>query len=277
MQLAWCTDIHLDHASTEARQELVDQIKSTSTEYVLVGGDISSGAQIISDLKWLSEELKRKQICFVLGNHDYYGSSLNQVWDEVGGLVRERSNLVWLDRSPIIEVDSETALVGSGLWCDWRAGNYRSSSVWLNDYRLISELKANSFGPFGSRELLKDTLREVAERHLSVLRGQLEMVLGLGYSRILILTHVPPFWEGSFGPGGQVQNAEWAPHFVCAKAGEEIREMAKLHPGVEFRVLSGHTHFGGEVQISDNVRVVNGSAEYQYPVLQDVDWEGLWR
>jgi 3',5'-cyclic-AMP phosphodiesterase len=44
----------------------------------------------------------------------------------------------------------------------------------------------------------------------------------------------------------------------------------QAHPKSNLLVLCGHTHGGGELHVTDNLRVLTGGAEYGKPAIQRV-------
>ncbi len=271
-ELCWATDIHLDHAEMHDPKRVlyfVERVFERPTNVVLLGGDIANGTNIVRHLRFLSESWQDKQIYFVLGNHDYYGSSIDEVWCQVSNLLPDCSNLHWLDRSGVIKLSDKTALVGSGLWCDWEAGNKKKSSVWLNDYRLIEELIFDG-APYNMQAMvyLEKKIKFYAKYHTKQLIRDFQDAIKQGFKNVIVLTHVPPFHEASYY-NGRIQDDEWAVHFVCRMAGEQLKSEAEKHPDIKVTVLCGHTHGYGEADILPNLHVVNGAARYKYPAPQD--------
>jgi len=279
MKLAWFTDMHLDHITRDPLGQFdgrfnLDKADSVSVfckkivkqynpDAIMIGGDISNAELILDHLNLLSLSFGKK-VYFVLGNHDYYGSSLDNVDERVKAFVKGKRKLTWLDAANPIKLTENTALVGSSLWTDGKAGNWRTSNVWLNDYGMIADLRSSPY----------DTAR--LEKKLEYHAGQLTRVLVKKlkralkkYNNIIMLTHVAPFWEGSFFDG-KVQDDNWAPHFVCTVAGEQIREVMEKYPDKHLTIYSGHTHGSGEKQIADNIFVKNGRATYGKLELQEV-------
>src|SRR5580658_1327279 len=70
--------------------------------------------------------------------------------------------------------------------------------------------------------------------------------------------------QGSVLPGlsNGMASDDYLPFFSCNAAGDAILEAARSHPRCQIRVLCGHTHGGGEVQVVENLRVVTGAADF---------------
>ena len=280
MELCWATDIHLNCATAAKKAYFAKKVNERDAKHVLIGGDISEAHHLESHLRWLSKELNDKQIHFVLGNHDYYASGFAERWVEMKTLCTELDNLTYLDQSGPIKLTEQTALIGSGLWCDWRAGDWTRSNVWLADYQLIADF-IPLWGGEGTNQAtdipnkpigyytapLHKKVQQVAQLHAEQLALHLTMAIKDGYKKVVALTHVPPFWKASFHKG-KISGPDWAVHFVSEVAGEMLSQVMAEHPSVDLTVLCGHTHSKGKVDILPNLHVVNGGAAYKRPVPQ---------
>lgn len=269
MRLIWCTDIHLDHCPDISM--FINDVLMMQPDRVLVTGDISNATQIENHLTVMAEQLNIP-IDFVLGNHDYYGVSpyfpakMHVTRKKVNEVVNRFSNLNWLETSGPIQLTDNAALIGSSLWCDWKVGLKDKSTVWLNDYLLISDL----FGYPNSnsdRNKIKRKIRDLAKQFTVQLMNDFQKAIDQGYKKIIIGTHVPPFHEASFYDG-KVSDDNWAPHFVCKTAGDEIYQAAKNNPDVDITLLYGHTHGMGKKDILSNLHAINGEAIYRHPKPQ---------
>ncbi len=78
MRLAWIADPHLDFLRGPAAREFCRLIAESRPDAMLVGGDIGQALPLGAYLDLLEDQLRRP-IYFVLGNHDFYGSSVARV------------------------------------------------------------------------------------------------------------------------------------------------------------------------------------------------------
>lgn len=260
-RLAWSTDLHFD-ACVRAHFNLYkDLLKAFEPDAVLIGGDISNGVGSLDYLKSLSEDIPRP-FYFVFGNHDYYYGSIRTIRKEAEQLHSRYPHLHYLTDGGVISLTKETALIGHDGWADGRAGDFLSSDVMLNDYFHIDELKKltheerlkklNSFGDEAAKYLEKQ-LRKALKTH----------------QRVILLTHVPPFEESCLY-GGVPADKDWSPHFVCKAGGEAIETVMKEHPDRSLLVLCGHSHWGQDINILPNLRVVTGHSELGLPNVQSL-------
>jgi len=265
MRLACATDLHLDHLGPEGRESFSTALHAARCDALLVTGDLSTSAQLTEDLGWLSEQVPA--LYFVLGNHDFYGSSIAAVRREVLALQAAHPRLRWLPGGGPVRLGPSTTLVGCDGVGDARAGDALGSPVELNDFRFIEELA------FLPRPALRDRLQELGRREASTLDAALGAAVAqasheIGPSgrgrTVIIATHVPPFPEACWHDGHQSDD-DWQPFFTCVATGEVLRRHARANPAVTFTVLCGHTHSDGVCLPEPNLTVRTGGAVYGAP------------
>ena len=140
MKAIWLTDIHLNFCEEGIIREFVQGIKRQKPDTLLIGGDIGEADFFEGYLQVFERELQRP-IYFVLGNHDAYRGSIHGMRETAATLSRESDFLGWLPEVGVVELTSEVGLIGHGGWGDGRLGSFYSSTVQLNDFKLIAELK----------------------------------------------------------------------------------------------------------------------------------------
>ena len=139
MNIAWLTDIHLNFLKVEARKKFYQQVIESGADKILITGDIAEAKDVCEILQEFSTYTS-KLIYFVLGNHDYYFSSANNVREKVRALCAQNKNLIWLGEPKTLTLADGIVLVGHDGWADARYGDFDHSLVNLNDSRLIAEL-----------------------------------------------------------------------------------------------------------------------------------------
>ncbi len=255
MRIAWATDLHLDFAGKSATDRFIASVIDSQPDCLIVTGDTGESHSWRLLLDDVSERIA-KPVYFVLGNHDYYRSTI--------AAVRESAERVrgWLVKSGAMLLSDQVALVGHDGWGDGRLGNYATSNVMLNDYLLIGELVHSSrFTRLRRLEALGDE----AAAHFR----QWIPVAAQRSKRVFVATHVPPFRDACWHQG-RISDDNWLPHFSCAAAGDALLALADEFEDVEFTVLCGHTHGEGYVRMRPNLEVFTGGAEYGTPRLQRV-------
>ncbi len=261
MRLVWATDVHLNFLDAEARARFAAEIAvlATDAEGVVITGDIGEGRDVEALLRELAGAVGAP-IWFVLGNHDFYRSSIAEVRAAMRALTEAHPRLAWLPARGVVRLPDDTALVGTDGWGDARLGDFARSRVGLNDFILIDEL-------IGLRgRALAEQLGALGDESAAWLRGALDEALGWA-RRVVIATHVPPFRDACWHQGA-ISNDDWLPFFTCAAVGDVIRAALLDRPKVEATVLCGHTHGGGEARILPNLRVLTGEADYGAPVAR---------
>jgi predicted MPP superfamily phosphohydrolase len=266
MRLAWLTDIHLNFLDDDERRQFIETMAGQADAFA-ISGDIGESPKIIGYLKEM-EEILRKPIYFVLGNHDFYRGSIANTRDEVARLAEQSEFLVYMTATTVVTLSPKTALVGHDGWADARLGDFETSDVFLNDYVAIQELRKWK----GEFALDKPALGEVlnvlgdeAARHLEA--GLTQAVAD--HSSVIALTHVPPFKEAAWHEGKHSDD-NYLPHFACKATGDVFRRVMNAQPQSSLLVLCGHTHGQGEVQITENLQVLTGEAEYGHPLIQQI-------
>jgi 3',5'-cyclic-AMP phosphodiesterase len=260
-RLAWVTDIHLDFLGDQAVEKFAGEIAATKADAVLVGGDISTAPALVRHLVMLEAHLLRP-IYFVLGNHDAYHGSIAEVQAFARDMTKHSRHLRWLPEVGAVPLGDRACLLGCDGWGDARYGDYDTSTVMLNDFVLIRELAG-----LGKDEL-KEKLHALGDSWGAWVARHLPPALEK-YEEVLFLTHVPPFREACWHEG-RISDDEWLPHFTSKGVGDAIVGAAERRPDRRIRVLCGHTHGRGEVDIRPNVHVSTGEAHYGAPHVQRV-------
>lgn len=264
MKLCWLTDIHFNFLSDDKITLFFDEIHDTNPDAILIGGDIGDSNNLLRSLKLFSDRFTIP-VHFVLGNHDYYHSSVARVEQTIEEICKESANLIWLDLADSIPLGEGQSLIGHGSWADGRLGDYSNSDVMLNDYLLIKEL---SNLRTAERLLIMQQLADKATTHFDSILPQ-----ALSESdHVICLTHVPPFREACWHEG-RISDDMWLAHFSCKVVGEVLTKHMSQFPEKRMTVLCGHTHSSGVAIISENLRVITGCATYGHPEIQPIpDW-----
>jgi Icc-related predicted phosphoesterase len=267
MRLVWATDIHLNFVAVERRQQFFDCVASYEPEAVLVSGDIAESGTVDQCLLEMAAALQRP-IYFVLGNHDFYRGSIAETRARVERLCQQSPHLVYLTRSGVVQLTPDTVLVGHDGWGDARLGDFEHSDIILNDYLLIEEL----YHWNGMFELDRAALRCALEAMGDEAARHLEALLPEALDRarrVVVLTHVPPFRQACWHANA-ISDDRWLPHFSCQAMGHVLETAMRQRRDREMLVLCGHTHSAGTAEISANLQVFTGAAQYSHPAVERV-------
>jgi 3',5'-cyclic AMP phosphodiesterase CpdA len=260
IKLAWLTDPHLNFAGIPRTEALIDEIASTSPDALLLTGDIGESDDLEGWLQLMNARLDCPTY-FVLGNHDFYGSSVEDVRELARELTQVFDRVSWLGCEDVISLSNDTALVGHDGWGDGRVGDMMTSRVMLADFMQIRDLRGLD------RKQLQAKLAVLGDESAEYLRPRLTRALAT-HQHTIALMHVPPFREAAWHEGNSSDD-EWAPYFVCKAVGDVLLEVAAANRDAMLTVLCGHTHSGGEVWMAPNLRVRTGGAVYRKPAPQD--------
>lgn len=262
-RIAWLSDIHLEFLNRSQLETFLTTLATANIDALWITGDIAQAPTLHAYLNAMLKAIM-KPIYYVLGNHDYYHGSIPEVRDLVTKLTHRTSGMVWLPAGGVVEITKSVGLVGHDAWSDGRYGDFMKSSIMLNDYVLINELK------FTNQYSLLTKLRGLADEAAHYLHKQLPIAASR-YSQVFVLVHPPPFMEVCYHKGKlyTIDNP-FLPHFSCKAVGDVLLDVADKHPQTHFTVLCGHTHGGGEAQMRPNLRVLNGQAEYRQPQIQRI-------
>ncbi len=261
----WLTDIHLNFIDEPARYEFYRQIVDTKCDGVFITGDIAD-AESIEDILTEMANAIRKPIYFVLGNHDFYGGEVQMVRQQMEFWTEYNEYLFWVPKLKLEELAEGIVLVGQDGWADGRLGDYENSHVTLNDSSRITDLFRASL--YGKQKLL-EKMRYLADVDAKALERDIKQAFAKKPTKIIILTHVPPFKEACLY-NGKISNDDFLPFFSSKVMGDLFMEVATKNPKVEFHVLCGHTHGEASYQPLDNLLVMVGKADYGKPKIQRV-------
>lgn len=260
-RFAWVTDPHLNFVPFRRWEVWIREIQDSQVNGILITGDISESEDVVFQLQRLSEAVDLP-IWFVLGNHDFYRSSIAQVRRDVAAASDADPNLHFLTGTEGVQLAPDWYLTGEDGWADGRVGDYYRSPVRLNDYHLIEELSGLT-----AQKRLRVIRREAAAGAVR-LRRQLEIGRQQAHNQI-VLTHLPPFREACWYEGS-ISDDDWAPFFTCAAIGWMLRRFCSRYPEQNVWVLCGHTHGSGKSRIGPNLTVWTGGAEYGEPRVTEL-------
>ncbi len=244
MRATWLTDIHHNFLRPLALQAFYGRVRQEDPDILLVTGDIAEGDTL---LKFLDELAGIAPVYFVLGNHDYYKSSIATVR---GAMQRLDDRLTWLPAHDPLKLTPRVVMLGADGWGDARCGDL-ASAVQLSDWTLIEDFKKLK----GDRTARDGLLQRLGNNEARALRDKLSRAPES--AELLVLTHVPPFPEACIYDG-EVSEPGYLPWFTCIATGEVLAEHARAHPEQRITVLCGHSHGAGTCSPLPNLEVRTG-------------------
>jgi Icc protein len=261
--LVWLTDIHLAHLPTGGSRAFGEEVRRAhpNMKTALVTGDIAEAATFEALLEEFAEGADA-DVHFVLGNHDFSGSSIHAVRMRAASMTQGR--IRWLVNAPggYVPLGNDVILVGHDGWYDARNG--QPKGVLEPDRSTIREFATIKPGSFVR------AVSDLADRFATEARELLLRALAAGsHKQIVFATHVPPYKEASWHEG-KISDDSWLPWMSSRVMGEMLSDVASRNPGREFLILCGHTHSAGESQPLPNVTVRTGTAVYGKPRVSGV-------
>ena len=286
MKLAWLTDIHLNFLNRESRTAFYEGLKAYNVDGFMITGDIGEQSDVEEFLMGLQLTVK-KPVYFVLGNHDYYGGSVEYVRKAMDEMMEANPALHYLTKTGPSDLPiSKTMILGVDGWADARNGNYKGTLIELNDSNYINELwerkrfRAGMGNINGDTDPLFEKMRELADADAAKLAEYIEQAIiyplpqepeykGPKINRLIILTHVPPFEEVAYYRG-KVSEPDFLPFYTSKATGDVLLSAAKTHSDVHFEVYCGHTHGSAYAKLLPNLEAFCGESDYEYPKIQKV-------
>ena len=258
MKIAWATDTHFNLAKPSKIQEFLDSVTEKRLDALFLTGDISES-------QCLHQHLSRFEslgipVYFVLGNHDYYNSSIKKTNIQLDEFVSHHQNLKWMTREGVVLLTERTALVGCEGWWDGFYGHesqgFLHDFVMRQDYTAIKELTV-------SKSKRRDVLVDLAAKSIDHLKRMLQMAFD-SREEVIVLTHVPPFKESCYIYGTEFPD-NWLYHFCSNILGVFLTNFMQMHPKKQLTVLCGHTHEPTFYRPLPNLTVMVGGASYYKP------------
>ena len=263
MRATWLTDLHLNFLRPLALKAFYKTVAAERPGVLLVTGDTAEAFSLRELLAELAR-IAKAPAYFVMGNHDYYRSTIREVRAEVATAIPDAT---WLPAHGPVQLTPRCTLVGVDGWGDARCGDL-ASTVQLSDWKLIGEFERCLY----DRPARLALLRELGAAEATALEAQLATPAATATPELLVLTHVPPFPEACIY-AGRMSDPAWLPWFTCVATGEVLRAHARAHPQQTITVLCGHSHGVGTFVAEPNLTVRTGGwpagvEGYGNPIVQ---------
>lgn len=247
------TDTHLNVSWPWSKGKLVRAINREQPAGLFLTGDISSGPKVDDDLVYLASNLNCP-IYFVLGNHDYYHSSITGTNQRMKALCSHHPNLHWMTEAGVIKLNKRVGLIGTEGWYDGGIGN-PDYLLLTTDWILIHETRSM---PTMSDRI--DFFRDCAEKSTLLMKSRLEEALET-FKTVYLLTHFPP-WKEATRDEGTLLETYWLPYNVNVRMGKMIEDVMAKHKKQKIVVLAGHTHTDSWIHVSHNIECKVSRAKY---------------
>lgn len=260
--LLWMSDLHLDQAPAKNRHKLLRNLRNFDYDAAVITGDTAASASLAQHLETLAQACAPRPVYLVLGNHDFFGSSLYTTQRQVRRLCQKTANLHHLQDHGVVWLNGSTVLLGHHGWADARCGwgsktRVRSPDHWcIDDFR-----KLDQAGRF-------DLMTELGNASTGWIRQNLNTVLR-NADTLIVATHVPAFQTSAHYNGTPCGPCH-SPHYVNASLGGLLIGVARHNLEKQFTVLSGHTHSEVQEQILANLESRVAGAKRGTPRIQGI-------
>ena len=254
-KMVWLTDLHLTVCENpqEKISKIAEVVHNNRASGCFMTGDTSQANSLIVSLAGIESVLKMP-IYFVLGNHDYWGSTVENIRTEMKNLGSFSTFLKYLGNSSYLPLTDSTCVLGHDGWYDFVLGG---PNIAMNDWKNIGDF--NGLSNQGIVAKAQELSRMSALSVMNSIKAATRY-----YKNIIILTHVPPWKEISLDDDKFLQN-EKIGSYTSKFMGDVISQAAKAFPNVTFTVLCGHSHFEATHQVSSNIIARCGKAKYGSP------------
>ena len=267
--LLWLSDTHLNVLTAEQHQQFLVTITSTLCDAMVITGDIAEPPVTENFLQQLAMQTS-VPIYFVLGNHDYYGTTVSAQRALIEKISQTHPSLYFLTRHQPIPLTPQCILLGIDSWPDGRSSDFLQCTRELLDKEYIQDLIPVK----NSKQALVTQLQQLADADVATLTTALTQVVASGSTQLLVMTHVPPWYgtaEYALSPRDQTELS----HFTCWALGQVLHDFAISHPGIQIVHLAGHVHHAASYSITANYRVITAAATVGKPNYQHLDLEKL--
>ena len=252
-KIVWLSDIHLDFLNSQQRSDFYVAIPKC--DHIVISGDIANGDTVLNYVADM-ELATGTPVHFVLGNHDFYGSSIKNIRAAA-------KKLNWIPRNNGTPLSDDTVLVGADGWGDCRNGDYENNNMTMSDWLHIDELRV-AYGK-GPKEL-KQALQKIADGDARKLAKRVSKAVTDGFKRIIIVSHVPPY-ENACLNSGRKSTPSGLCFFSSQILGTTIGPIAKANPEIDFLWLCGHTHSKIKLTVLINLVVNVAGSDYYNPTV----------
>ena len=260
-KLLWMSDLHLDQATPRTCRKLLHDLKIAEYDAAVITGDTAASESLAEHLEVLAHACARP-LYVVLGNHDFFGSSIHATQSNVRTLCHRVSNLHHLQDHGVVWLNNHTVLIGHHGWADARSGWGAKTCVRSPDHWCIDDFrKLDQTARF-------DLMTELGGESARWIRQNLNTVLRKADS-IIIATHFPAFRTSAHFNGIPCGPCH-SPHYVNASLGGLLIGIARHNLRKRFTVLSGHTHSKVQEHILENLESRVAGTTRGYPQTQGI-------
>lgn len=185
MKLALCSDLHIDF------RDLSNTFyeNSQGVDALVMAGDTIESRKLHS-IKPVFDKLSKlyPKVILISGNHEFYGSEVNESKQHIRDLTSNYDNVIYLD-DEFLNLPNDYVLVGSTLWTDYNKNN-PLTMLWaqthMNDYKHIRVESNNS---------IRLHPKDCYDYHISSKGFIRESVESNKDKKVIVITHHAPSFQ----------------------------------------------------------------------------------
>ena len=256
------SDIHLDFDLNRKQYVSVNQvwqpsILDTDTESILIlAGDLWTQNNFfekpIDSESWLSIVAPRfHSVIVILGNHDYWGLSLQSAVRKAREGVMAHSNVYFMEND-IVSIGN-VKFLGGTLWTDYNRSEVFAAAArqHMNDFRYIT------FGDSNKRRLIRP--EDLFELHRQTTKFVFSNVIrNTEDQKVVVITHMAPH-EESINEEYR-NNRDWALNYSYFS---DLTTSLKTHGKNIDLWIHGHVHLPVDYMAPENVRIYANPRGYE--------------
>lgn len=267
----WITDTHFNvrENSLIADLKLIENaMNQESADGLILSGDISVASKLVSQLGTLEQAVK-KPIYFTLGNHDFWGTSYENVDKVMKDLTLMSPFLKYLPASEYLQLGTSTCVIGANTWYDAIIGRPNDSMFIMRDWLEMKDyINALEGDVIKSSIMTHEQKRKIIEVSRNLSRNAVDKIVsGIKAAKrnniinMIIVSHIPPYRDVCMY-NNKLSDELHLPWYTSKLLGDALSTAAAQLPECNFTVLCGHTHSYAEKRMEKNLLVIAGQGDY---------------
>lgn len=221
MKIQIASDLHFEFGDKEYKSSIIKKLAEAKSDVLVLAGDICSRKNIFETLKDFSNSFE--SIVYVTGNHEHYGTHINQIRDIRNDVLNLFSNVSWLDNSS----------------CEIQGQKFIGCTLWF-PYDPMNQIYENLMNDFYSIHNFREWVYKENEYSVKYLNRNVD-------SNSIVITHHLPSYKCVHE---KFKDSELNRFFVCDMTQLIEEESPKFF-------IFGHTHFKFDFEISKTRLVSN--------------------
>jgi predicted phosphodiesterase len=236
MKIQIFSDLHLEFYDTMPELDYHDEIPDMEADVVIAAGDLGTGTM---GAIWLRDRFPKSEVIYIMGNHEYYGSQLPGVRDDIKRCFQKTPRFHLLENESFHL--NGWHFFASTLWTDFNLNEnpeqaMRNAKSLMNDYRSI-KYDDGMLEPIDTMILHHDSRRKLKT-----------FLQKSDPKKSIIITHHSPLFES-------VEGSRIEALARSAYTSDMIQLIEEYQPAYW---IHGHIHKTMEYKIGETTIIQNG-------------------